>query len=428
MPSKRTRAEVDRARMSGKTNDQGRWRALRRMRFTAFALLFLMVAVDLAARWGETSLPWLSYVRAFSEAAIVGGLADWFAVTALFRHPFGLPIPHTAIVPRNKERIADAVGNFVANNFLSPDVLLPKVRSIDAGGRLSRWLAREGNARFAARRLVAAFPPLIAAMRDEPVRQMLRDAASDRLHRIEAAPLMSRILRVLVAGGQHLALFDIGVKAAREFVHDNQELIRQAINEKSSWWVPEWIDAKLAKRIVAGIEETLSDMEAPAHPWRLQFQNSVADLIESLSHAPETRNRAEILKREIIGHPEVQTYLGSLWAEAKRVLLDDLATGDRFERALAGGLDGLAVRLAQDSRLRDVVNGWAARAVLHLLVPNRQRVGAFMAGVVRNWDTDTLVGKMELQFGRDLQYIRINGTLVGGVVGLLVHALSQALG
>lgn len=414
--------------MSGNSDDLRRMRALRRMRLTAAGLLFLMVLADVAARFGQGHYPWLSFLQAFAEAAIVGGLADWFAVTALFRRPLGLPIPHTAIVPRNKDRIGDAVGNFVANNFLSPGVLLPKVRTLDVGGRLSVWLSHEGNARFAARRLIAAVPSLVAAMQDEPFRQLLRDAAAERLRKVAAAPLMSRVLRILVAGGQHLALFDIGITAAREFVQDNQEQIRQTINEKSSWWVPEWVDSRLAKRIVAGILETLSDMEQPHHPWRMRFQDSVEALIEALAHAPETRARAEVLKDEIIGHPEVQAYLESLWVETKRVLLEDLAAGNRIERALTSALSGLAVRLREDDRLREVVNGWAARAVLHLLVPNRQRVGAFMAGVVRNWDTDTLVGKMELQFGRDLQYIRINGTLVGGLVGLLVHALSHMVG
>ncbi len=414
--------------MASPPDDSQRYRALRRMRLTAAGLLVAMLLADVAARLGEGRYPGLAYLRAFAEAAIVGGLADWFAVTALFRRPLGLPIPHTAIVPRKKDRIGDAVGNFVANNFLSPEVLLPKVRALDIAGRLSLWLGREGNARFAARRLTAAIPPLMAAMQDEPVRRMLRDAAADRLRGIAAAPLLSRILGILVAGGQHLALFDIGIKAGRDFIEVNQEQIHQAINEKSSWWVPEWVDSRLAKRIVGGLLETLNDMEAMDHPWRLQFQETVGRLIDTLAHAPETHDRAEAVKDEIIGHPEVQAYLESLWLETKRVLLADLASGDRIERALTGTLSGLSLHLKQDARLQEVVNSWAARAVLHLLVPNRQRLGAFMAGVVRNWDTGTLVGKMELQFGRDLQYIRINGTLVGGLVGLLVHALSAAFG
>jgi uncharacterized membrane-anchored protein YjiN (DUF445 family) len=414
--------------MTTDLEDLQRSLALRRMRLTAAGLLVVMLLADAAARLGEDHFPLLSFLRAFSEAAIIGGLADWFAVTALFRRPFGLPIPHTAIIPRNKYRIGEALGNFVANNFLSPDVLLPKVRALNLAGRLASWLSQEGNARFSARRLAAAVPHLIAAMQDEPVRQMLRDAAAERLQAIQAAPLLSRILAILVAGGQHLALFDIGITAAREFVQTNQEQIYKTINDKSSWWVPEWIDVRLAKHIVSGLLETLEDMETPEHPWRLQFQGSVDGLINALAHAPETQRQAEALKEEIIGHPEVQAYLESLWLETKRALLADLALGGRIELALSGALSGLALRMGEESRLQDVVNAWSVRALSQLLVPNRTRIGNFMAGVVRNWDTQTLVGKMELQFGRDLQYIRINGTLVGGLAGVVVHALSRAFG
>jgi uncharacterized membrane-anchored protein YjiN (DUF445 family) len=410
------------------TDDADRARALRRMRAVAGGLLVLMFAVFVGARLGEPRWPWLSYVRAFAEAAMVGGFADWFAVTALFRHPFGLPIPHTAIVPRNKNRIGESLGGFVANNFLSPDVVVPKVKAMDVGGKLAGWLANPANARFVARRVVAMVPPLVAAMQDEPVRRMLREVSVERLRSVEAAPLMSRILSILVAGGQHLALFDIGLDAARSFIADNQDVIRQTISDRSGWWVPDWIDEKLAKRIVSGGLETIEEMRAPDHPWRLQFQDSVDALADRLAHAPETRAQAEALKDEIIAHPEVQAYLESLWVEAKRVLLADLANGDRIARALTNALEGFGERLSADPALRDVVNGWVSRAVLHIVVPNRQHLGAFMAGVVRSWDTRTLVAKLELQVGRDLQYIRINGTVVGGLAGLIIHAVAVALG
>jgi len=275
---------------------------------------------------------------------------------------------------------------------------------------------------------VAMVPPLVAAMQDEPVRRMLREVAVERLRSVEAAPLMSRVLTILVAGGQHLALFDIGLDAARAFITDNQDSIRQTIGDRSGWWVPEWIDEKLAKRIVSGGLETIEEMRAPDHPWRLQFQDSVNALADRLAHAADTRAQAEALKNEIISHPEVQAYLESLWVEAKRVVLADLANGDRIARALTNALEGFGERLSADRALREVVNGWASRAVLHIVVPNRQHLGAFMAGVVRSWDTRTLVAKLELQVGRDLQYIRINGTVVGGLAGLIIHALAVALG
>lgn len=403
-------------------------REFRRMRLFAGTLLLVMLALLLVARRFTDAHPLMPYAAAFAEAALVGGLADWFAVTALFRHPLGIPVPHTAIVPRNKDRIGDALGNFVANNFLSPDVLAPRLRTLDVAARLGRWLGNGDNAAGAARRVAGVVPPFLSALRDEPVRQMLRDAALDRLKGIPAAPLMAKILKVLVAGGQHLALFDIGLVAARRFIDDNQDAIRQTINQKSSWWIPEWIDSRLSRRIVDGVLELLREMEASDHPWRLEFQEAVDGLIDRLAHEPETRGRAEVVKAEIIAHPEVQAYLLSLWSAVKSMVLDDLAGGDRIERLLAESLAGLSGRLERDAGLRDLVNGWATRILFHVVVPNRQRLGRFMAGVVKGWDSRTVVSKLELQFGRDLQYIRINGTLVGGLVGLAIHTVTVALG
>ena len=405
-------------------DESKRARRLRRMRLVAGGLLLGMFGLFLAARHWQDGHPWLAYARAFAEAAMVGGFADWFAVTALFRHPFGIPVPHTAIIPRNKDRIGQSLGGFVANNFLSPEVLMPKVRARDLAGHLGLWLQVPANARFVARRITAAGPPLVAAMQDEPVRRMLREAAVGRLHHLAAAPLLSKILTILVAGGQHLALFDIGLEVARGFLISNQDGIYQRICDKSRWWVPDFVDQRLARRIIDGSLETLDDMQGEDHPWRLQFQDSVAGLIDRMAHAPESQARADALKEEIIRHPEVQTYLESLWLEVKRVILADLAGGDRIETVLTDGLSGFAVRLGEDAALREVVNSWINRAMLHVVVPNRTRIGIFMAGVVRNWDTPTLVAKLELQVGRDLQYIRINGTLVGGVIGLLIHTLS----
>jgi uncharacterized membrane-anchored protein YjiN (DUF445 family) len=405
-------------------DEPARIRAVRRMQLTASGLLILMLVVFLVARLWEGRYPWLAFVRAFAEAALVGGVADWFAVTALFRHPLGLPIPHTAVVPRNKDRIADSLGSFIANNFLSPEVILRNLKAADVAARLARWLVHPDHARLAARRFLVALPPLLLAMRDEPVRQMLHEAAVERLRSIAVGPLLSRALTVLVARGQHLALFDLGLEAARRFLVDNRQAVADKIRDRSTWWVPRWIDDRLAGHIVAGGLETLDEMCVPGHPWRTQFQEAVAGLIERLAHSPETQANAEAVKEEIIRHPEVQAYIASFGLEAKRVILADLAGGDRVERALAETLAGLGARLAEDSALRDVVNAWANRAVFHLVVPNRQAIGDFIAGVVRNWDTPTLVGKLELRFGRDLQYIRINGTLVGGLVGLIIHTLS----
>ena len=404
-----------------------RLRALNRMRLIASGLLAVMVVILAAAHWGMAYYPWLSYLRAFAEAALVGGCADWFAVTALFRHPFGLPIPHTAIIPRKKDRIGDSVGDFIANNFLSPDVLLPKITAADPARRVGEWLADPTHAQLAARRLTSALPALADALGDEPAGSLLRDAAITRLRRIPAAPLLARVLTTLVAGNQHLTLFDLGLDAGQGFILDHQDSIRQTVNEKSRWWVPEWLDEKLTKRIISGALSLVEEMRADDHPWRLNFQDSVASLIERLAHSSELHKQAEALKDDIIAHPEVQAYLASLWRQLKESAFADMAENGRLERATSQTLTSFASRLANDEALRNWLNRKISRAIALAVVPNRQRIGRFIAGVVHGWEAETLVDKLELQVGRDLQYIRINGTVVGGMVGLVIHALTAAL-
>jgi len=260
------------------------------------------------------------------------------------------------------------------------------------------------------------------------VRLLLRDAALARLRAVELAPLLSRLLTILMAGGQHMAVFDLGLKAARTFVETNQDAIRQTVAEKSGWWVPEWVDEKLTNRFIAGSLETLDEMAAPDHPWRLQFEEAVTGLIDGLVYSPETRAKAEAVKDQVLAHPEVQAYFESLWGVGKAVLMADLSSGDRIAGTLTEALQGLGRRMSEDPALREVVNAWLARIVLHVVVPNRRKLGDFMAGVVGSWDTPTLVAKLELQVGRDLQYIRINGTLVGGAVGVAIHLLSGVMG
>ncbi len=410
--------------------DRQKLAAFRRMRALATGLLLLMFALFLLAHRFEHLHPAVSFLRAFAEAGMVGAVADWFAVTALFRHPLRLPIPHTAIIPRNKDRIGGSIGRFVAENFLNEQVVVPKLRGVDPAGHLACWLADPDNARFAARRVARGLPLVINAMNDEPVRRLLKETAARRLQAVEAGPLLGRVLAVLVAGGQHMVLFDRMLDAAARFLYANDQVIREKIADNSKWWVPDFVDRKLADKIVAGVEGTLSEMRDPEHPWRGEFNRAVGEALHNLVFSPETRARAEAIKQDMLGHPAVQAYLEGLWTESKALLLHDLADrqGGRIEEGLAQALQGLGERMIADASLRATVNGWMEKAVLRVFIPNRHRIGAFMEGVVKSWDTDTLVAKLELQVGKDLQYIRINGTLVGGMVGVLLHALVLAGG
>jgi uncharacterized membrane-anchored protein YjiN (DUF445 family) len=396
---------------------------LKRMRAVATGLLVAMFAVFVAA----TVWDW-AYVKAFAEAAMVGACADWFAVVALFRRPFGLPIPHTAIIPRNKERIGESLGHFICNNFLAPEVVAARLDSVDAAGRIAAWLAEPANARALARRAANLLPPLLDALEEEDVRRFVRDAARGGLENVAAAPLAARILSVLVAGGHHQRLFDRILEGAERFLLGHEANIRARVSSHSYRWLPRWVDEKLGDKVVYGLMDTLAEMRDLGHPWRDEFQAQLEELIGRLASEPELMARGEAIKAEVLKNPIVEQYLDSLWSVIKARLRGDLAAEEGLvRRGLEQALLGLGQRLRGDARVRRVVNRWIARAVERHVVPHRGEIGAFISSVVARWDARTLVAKLELQVGKDLQYIRINGTLVGGLVGLGIYAISHAL-
>ncbi|MGE5477171.1 MAG: DUF445 domain-containing protein [Bacteroidales bacterium] len=401
----------------------------RRMKRLAAGLLALMFALFVAALLGQERWPQLSFVRAFAEAAMVGAIADWFAVVALFRRPFGLPIPHTAIIPRNKDRIGRSLGRFIANNFLAPGLVSAKLDSLDAAGRLARWLAEPATAERIAKRAAGLAPALLDALDDDAARGFARATMTRALGSLQAAPLAARVLSVLVARGHHQELFDRFLDIAADFLLRNEEIIRERVTDRSWKWLPRWVDRRLADKVMDGSLDTLAELRDPGHPWRAEFQAASLRFCERLAHDPALRAKGEVLKADLLRHPLVQATLDSAWDETRARLRGELAgettaLAPAIERMVAA----LAARLAGDDHLRAVLNRWLRRAVERMVVPQRAEIGDFIAGVVERWDTATLVDKLELQVGRDLQYIRINGTIVGGLVGLAIHALSRLLG
>ncbi|MGE5478129.1 MAG: DUF445 domain-containing protein [Bacteroidales bacterium] len=415
------------------TTPEVRAAQFRRMKRLAGGLLAAMFAVFVATalaekRWPELS-PQLEYLRAFAEAAMVGAIADWFAVVALFRRPFGLPIPHTAIIPRNKDRIGQSLGAFICHNFLAPEPVAAKLDSLDVAGRAARWLASPANAERLGRRAAALVPAVMDALDDDSVRAFARGTLTRAIASAQAAPLAARVLSVLVAHGHHQALFDRALDMVADWLLRNEDLIRDRVTDRSWKWLPRWMDRKLADKVMDGSLDTLAELRDPTHPWRGEFQDAVLAFIERLAHDPRLRAQGEAIKTEMLKNPLVQDYLDSVWEEARGRLGRDLADSDGVlrqgvERAVAT----LAARLGGDARLRAVLNRWLRRMVERLVVPQRAEIGDFIAGVVARWDTRTLVDKLELQVGRDLQYIRINGTLVGGLVGLIIHTVGRLIG
>lgn len=406
--------------------DLERQSALARMKWTATLLLVLM-AVVFVATWFVPQARWIGYLRAFAEAAMVGALADWFAVTALFRHPLGLPIPHTAIIPRGKDQLGDALARFVRQNFLTPEVLRPKLESIDFGLRLGGWLKREGNAGRVSRDAGALLAWLLATVDNDSIRRFLGDNLEVSLSDIKASQLVARILELVTADGRHQALMDEGVRIAREQLYENRLNIRDRIGARSPWWLPDFVDEEIYDKIMTEIEHLLDQVgDNPEHPARLKFNAATERLIASMSEDTAMIERGEQIKSEILQHPAVQEYVSGSWQRlqtwlTREVTSPDSATHRRLERALGK----LGDALEKDQAMRLQINTWISDMLIYCVTHYREAISSIISDTVRAWDGDATARRVELQVGRDLQFIRINGTLVGGLAGLAIHTLVE---
>ncbi|MBI5017589.1 MAG: DUF445 domain-containing protein [Deltaproteobacteria bacterium] len=410
-------------------DDHARQVDLTAMKRRATGLLAMSAGVFLVATLLDARYPWLLYVRATAEAAMVGGIADWFAVTALFRHPLGLPIPHTAIIPARKDRIGHSLGAFVQNNFLSRDVVSARLSALRPGERTARWLCRPENSALVARHLAAGLAGPLRVLRDEDVQQILERSLASWIGSVRVAPVLGKILWLFTAGDRHQDLLDVALRAAARFVTQNEELIRERIRNESPWWIPERIDARIHEKIVRGIATTLQQIsEDPNHPLRVRYDGAFRELIDRLQASAELGERLEKLKAELVQQAAVRQFSASVWRDLKGRLLrfaegkDEWAPG-----AIQRGMSAVAAAVLSDPALLAKIETWLQDAVLYAVEQYRGEVQQFISHTVSQWDAGATSQKIELQVGRDLQFLRINGTLVGGIVGLALQVLSSFL-
>ena len=401
---------------------------LNTMRLVATGLLVVMALVYIASRIAEAHHPAFGYVRAFAEAAMVGGLADWFAVTALFRHPLGLPIPHTAIIPRNKDRIGDALASFLRQNFLIPSVVARRMRRLDLAGATGRFLAAPGPAAEKAGRLRSGASRLIAdvvsALDAERLGGMVRTAVSQRLSAFNVAPVLGQALAAAIDRDRHVPILDNAIDWVGRTLVANEETIRTMISQKAGS-VMRWtgLDEALANKILDGLYRLIEEVgEDPEHPLRDKAEEGLADLARRLREDEALQAKVNAFKDEIIASPAVAGWLDGLWAQARAALLKGARDPDA---AMAGRLGETLRQLGQtlqsEPRLARTINLFARRAAVGIAATYGDGIVRLVSDTVRGWDAKTVTGRLEQAVGRDLQYIRVNGTLVGGMVGLLIH-------
>ncbi|GAB2466709.1 DUF445 domain-containing protein [Jatrophihabitans fulvus] len=408
---------------------QERIDALRRMKRVATALLLIAAAVYVVCRTvGDGRGVW-GYVETAAEASMVGGLADWFAVTALFRHPLRIPIPHTAIIPAKKDQIGEGLANFVSEYFLTSEVLAERLQAAQVPQRVGDWLADPEHARRLSTELSNAISGMAEVMRDDQIRVAVASFADRRLRKLDIAQLLARIIEAACDAGQHQAALTLFLRGSRKFLDENKALLRQRVAHESPEWVPDWIDDRVFAKGFAMLRSFITDVvEDDEHGLRQGFDRQLRELADQLRNDPERIARVEAARDELLDHPRIHEYLNQLWDALKGALLTE--TGDP-NSDLRRSAESLTVRggevLRDDPNVRRRVDDALHRLAGHVATHYADDLTGVISSTIERWDTDETSRRVEMQVGRDLQFIRINGTVVGALAGLAIHTLSQLL-
>jgi uncharacterized membrane-anchored protein YjiN (DUF445 family) len=412
-------------------NEQTKQRELRQMKAVATGFLLAVTVIYAVARWQESggAPGWVGYVRAMAEAGMVGALADWFAVTALFRRPLGLPIPHTAIIPTRKEALGASLSEFVSANFLSEEVVRDKVRRVGFTARAGAWITQRRHAERVTQELTTTARAAVTVLRDEDVQELLEHALLGPLVSEQWAPPLGRVLGKVLADGAHHPLVDLVCDRAYDWVRDNHAVVLRVVGERAPSWSPRFLDSLVADRVYREVLEfALAVKTDQQHPMRKAVDSFLTDFAHDLRHDAETIDRAEKIKNQLLAHPAVRNLVGTAWAAAKKTILDAAQDqSNELRRRVADGLASVGRRLTADAGLRAKVDRWLEDAAAYVATHYAQEITTLITDTVQRWDGVETSRKVELQVGRDLQFIRINGTVVGSLAGLAIHTLSVLL-
>ncbi|WP_431878147.1 DUF445 domain-containing protein [Amycolatopsis sacchari] len=415
----------------GLAGEEAKRRGLRKMKLVALAFLLGATLVFALTSWAQAAgwSGWVGYVRAAAEAGMVGALADWFAVTALFRRPLRLPIPHTAIIPTKKDQLGSSLGDFVGTNFLSEQVVRDKLRRADIARRLGEWVAQRENAERVTSELATVVRGAVTVLRDEDVQAVLEQAVVRRVVERPWGPPLGKLLEQVFADGAHYKLVDLVCDRAYEWVRDNHNTVLRVVSDRAPSWSPKFVDSMLADKVYGEVLSFAWAVKTDVnHPMRLALDKFLGEFAQDLQRDPDTMARAEQVKQQLLDHPDVQKLIGSAWTTAKGMLLSAAEDpSSELRRRVRDGLASLGDRLCTDDGLRSKVDGWLEGAAAYVVTHYSREITTIITDTVERWDAEETSRKIELQVGRDLQFIRINGTVVGALAGLLIYSIAEAV-
>jgi uncharacterized membrane-anchored protein YjiN (DUF445 family) len=412
--------------------DAERRTGLRRMKVVALGFLVGATVIFLVCTWAQANggtAPWIGYVRAAAEAGMVGALADWFAVTALFKHPLGIPIPHTAIIKRKKDQLGEGLGAFVRENFMSPEVVEAKLRGAEVAGRMGKWLSDSTHAERVAAEASTVLRVLVEMLRDEDIQQVLDRMIVKRIAEPQWGPPIGRVLTSLLEEGRQDALIQLLADRAFEWSLNSGEVIERVIERDSPTWSPRWVDHLVGDRIHRELMDFTDKVRRnPDHELRRSATKFLFEFADDLQHDKATIDRAENVKHQIMARDEVAKAAETAWTAAKRILLESVDDPSSALRSrIADSVVHIGESLRDDSDLRDKVDNWIVRAAQHLVEQYGTEITAIITETIERWDADEASRRIELHVGRDLQFIRINGTVVGALAGLAIYSIAQLL-
>lgn len=414
--------------LPGVTPERGR--DIRRAKRRATGLLVLVAVAFLIVAFTTEDEGTAGYVRAGLEAAMVGGLADWFAVVAIFRHPLGIPIPHTAVIVSRKDAFGETLGQFVQEHFLNAATVGDRVRAAGVADRASTWLVEEENAEKVAGHGAELVVRLADVVRDDDLVHMAETEIRARLDRVDVAPFAGRLLDIVTEEGRHRELVDGVLRGLDGFLAENEELLRRRFGEESPWWMPDVIDERIFERLLDGVRAIIrGDTVGGSDELRQRIDVAVQRIVDRLEHDDVWRSRAEELKDELLDHPALRGFLDSLWVDTKATLREQAVDGGSLlRRRLTETVRDAAARFREDDALMQRADDLAESTVRAVIETFGDEITRLIASTIEQWDGDETADRLELLLGRDLQFIRINGTVVGGLAGLAIHAVGQLAG
>ncbi|HVQ53010.1 MAG TPA: DUF445 domain-containing protein [Mycobacterium sp.] len=411
--------------------DAERLRGLRRMKVVALSFLLGATVIFLLCTWAQShgAAPWVGYVRAAAEAGMVGGVADWFAVTALFKHPLGIPIPHTAIIKKKKDQLGEGLGAFVRENFMSPEVVETKLRDAQVAGRLGKWLSEPSHAERVAGEASTVLRVVVEMLRDEDVQAVLDRMIVKRIAEPQWGPPIGRVLATLLAEGRQEALLQLLADRAFQWALDASDIIERVVERDSPTWSPRWVDHLVGDRIHRELMDFTDKVRRnPDHELRRSATRFLFEFADDLQHDETTIGKAEDVKKQIMAREEVAKAAETAWNAAKRIFLESVDDPSSALRTrIADSAVHIGESLRDDADLRDKVDNWIIRAAQHLVSQYGAEITTVITDTIERWDADEASKRIELHVGRDLQFIRINGTVVGSLAGLVIYSVAQLL-